>query len=177
MFIFGFFIDSIGHYLILFKAPNIWLYHFYTLGEYCFLVLIFSSWQKNVVFKKVLRLSILMFAVIWIIAKIFFEKFDQPDNYTASLECVFLVGIAALTMYEVHRESMKSLFRDERFWVASAVLIYFTGNLLSFALSNLIGNWSFHHSLLNIISNLFYAGGFVCFHHRLNYGGLLSSAL
>ena len=173
----GLLIEVLGYYLYFFAKiqNNIWLYHFYTLIEYSLLIAVFSYWQKNFKLKRMLRISIPGFAVLWIGAKFFFESFDQPDSYTTSLECVLLVGISFRTLYVVNQEHMKALFREPRFWVSSAVLIYFSSNLLTFALPNLAVNWGFHHAVVNVTSNLLYAGGFLCLSPRLNYGGLLSS--
>ncbi len=174
----GLIVDAIGYYLYSYtKFRNtLWLFHLYTLMEYSLLILIFSFMQKNIKLKRVFRLSIPVFFVIWIGAKLFFEDFSQRDNYTSSLECLLLVAAAFSTLYALGKYHFDNIFRDPRFWVSSAVLIYFSGNLLAFALSNTSVNWSFHHSLMSIISNLFYTGGFLCLRPRRNYGGLLSSA-
>jgi len=175
----GLLIDAFGYYLYFFTKiqNNIWLYHFYTLIEYSLLIAAFSYWQKDFKLKRMFRISIPGFAVLWIGAKLFCENFSLPDNYTASLECVLLVAVSFSTLYALSKEHLDNIFRDPRFWVGSAVLVYFSGNLLTFALSNIIGNWSFHHQLMNITANLLYTGGFLCLRPRLNYGGLLSSAL
>ena len=173
----GLLIDTLGYYLYFFtqSRSNIWLYHFYTLIECSLLIYVFSHWQKNIKLERIFHLSIPGFAVLWIGAKFFFEDFSQPDNYTASLECLLLVGVSFRTLYVVNKEQVKTIFQEPRLWISAAVLVYFSGNLLTFALSNIIGNWSFHHQLMNITANLLYTGGFLCLRPRLNYGGLLSS--
>jgi hypothetical protein len=54
------------------------------------------------------------------------------------------------------------------FWINSAVLIFFSGNLFLFALThylvhilndNLVVYWGFHN-LLNIVKNILFAAGF-----------------
>lgn len=175
----GLLIEALGYYLYFFTKiqNNIWLYHFYTLIECSLFIFIFSFWQNDFKLKRILRIIIPGFAFLWIGAKIFFESFDQPDNYTTSLECVLLVAISFRTLYVVDQEHLKTIFREPRFWISAAVLIYFSANLVTFALGNMIVNWGLHHAVINIIANLLYAGGFLCLCPRLSYGGLLSSAL
>jgi len=175
----GLIIDALGYYLYFFTqfSSNIWLYHIYTLLECGLLLFVFSHWQKNIKLERIFHLSIPGFAVLWIGAKFFFEDFNQPDNYTASLECLLLVGVSFRTLYVVNKEQVKTIFQEPRLWISAAVLIYFSANLVTFALGNIIVNWGFHHATVNIIANLLYAGGFLCLRPRLNYGGLLSSAL
>ena len=175
----GLLIDAVGYYLYFFTqfTSNIWFYHFYTLIECGLLLYIFSHWQKTIKMKRILRMSIPGFAVIWMGAKLFCEDFNQWDNYTSSLEGLLLVGVSFRTLYVVNTEQVKTVFQEPRIWISAAVLIYFSANLVTFALGNIIVNWGFHHAVVNIIANLLYAGGFLCLRPRLNYGGLLSSAL
>ena len=160
----GLLFEAFGYYLYFFTRfrNNIWLYHFYTLIECGLLLFVFSHWEKNVKLERIFHLSIPGFAVLWIGAKLFCEDFNQPDNYTASLECLLLVGISFRTLYAVNKEQVKTIFQEPRLWISAAVLLYFSANLLTFALSKLIVNWSFHHQLMNITANLLYAGGFLC---------------
>ncbi len=178
LFTFILIVEILGFYLSFIGINYIWLIHLYTLLEYSLLMLIFSYWQKNNVLKRNLRLSIPFFTFIWIGAKVFMENLNQWDNYTASLECVLLVGVSAYTLFELSKDNTITIYKVPRFWVSGAVLIYFAGNLMVFSLINIIIiTWPIH-SALNIISNLCYTGGFLCLiPRRLNYGGLLSSAL
>ena len=174
----GLLFDAFGYYLYFFTRfrSNVLLFHFYTLLECSLFIFIFSFWQNDLKLNRVLRILIPGFAFLWIGSKFFFASFDQHDKYTTSLECGLLVGISFRTLYAVNQERLKTIFQEPRLWISAAVLIYFSANLLTFAVGNIIVNWGFHHSVVNIISNLLYAGGFLCLHPRLNYGGLLSPA-
>jgi hypothetical protein len=154
---------------------NIWLLHIYTPLEYGFLVLIFSFWQKETALRKVLLISIPFFVLFSISIKMTLEDLNHFDNYTATFESIILVGISTYTLFNVSRKNRGALYSKPCFWVGIAVLIYFSGNLLAFALSKAIVTWTWH-SILNIIANLCFAGGFLCFHQRQNYGGALQQA-
>lgn len=148
----------------------LWIYHIYTLVEYSLFVLIFLFWQKEPRVRKILGFSIPGFFVIWLIAKFSVERWGEMDNFTSSLEAVILIGVAAYTLINLTQEKMNSLIADPRFWITMGVLIYFTGNIVTFALGNVLLSllqkgdqviWPLH-SILNIVANLFYAGGFLC---------------
>lgn len=163
--------DLFGLQLALEGVSNLWLFHISTLMEYLILILVFSFWQKNAHLRKWLRLSIPLFALFWIVAKLTFEDFGGLDNYSAPLANVLLIAVAAYTLYEVNKENVLTFHRMPSFWVACGVLIYYTGNLTVFTLGNivvargLIKAW-YIHSAMNIIANLCYAGGFVCLLRR-----------
>ncbi|RMF64572.1 MAG: hypothetical protein D6743_09170 [Calditrichaeota bacterium] len=163
---------------------GLWLSHIYTLIEYTFLATIFSLWQDNKGGKKVIKISILLFAIIWTVSKFTIENFHTWDSYTSPLEGLLLIIIASYTLYALGRESEVPIYEDARFWISSGVLIYFTVNLMGLALMNLIQNWNEQrlfvrfpiHSLSNIFCNLLYTGGFLCLLRRTNCGGSSSSA-
>lgn len=174
-------IEVTNYYLIANSIPRLWLFHFFTLLEYALLIFAFSYWH-NFRVKKILRWSILVFAIIWFMAKLSLEKFSEWDSYTVSLESVILISVSAYTLFNMGKRS-DSLFREPQFWISGAVLIYFAGNLWNFALGNIILSWYNQninvtwpiHSILNITCNISYAGAFLCLRQHPKYGGLLSS--
>jgi len=158
-----------------------WIIHFYTLFEYSAFALILSLWEEDRL-RTYLRWSILGFAVIWIIAKIFIENFNEWDNYTSSLESILLIAISTYLLVRLSREEGFSFYKNPQFWVSCGILIYFAGNFMTFAFSNVIMNWYQEqqitwlpiNSLLNILKNLCFTGGYLCLLPR--YGGLSSLA-
>lgn len=146
-------------------GSNLWVFHVFTLLEYSLLVLVFSYWQKTDILRKALRLSIPVFALIWILAKFYVEDLTSFDNFTSSLENAVIIGVSGYALLELGKEDLNSLSREPRFWVSSGVLIYFAGNLILFAISSVIMMW-WTHNVLRIIYNLCQAGGFLCLRRR-----------
>jgi len=142
------------------RINNLWLIHFYTLFEFIILSFLFSYWQKTKYVIYGLRFSIFIFALIWIVAKIVLENFSRFDNFTASFSSIILMCFAIITLINLIKEPTFNILREPKFWVSSGILIYFGGNFFSFALSTVITVWSLH-DVINIIANLFYAGGFL----------------
>ncbi len=161
LFVTIFALDSIQIFMALNSQNYRLIIHVYTLIEYSCLMTIFSYWQKSPVLKKNLRLTIPLFVVIWIAAKIFVEDPIRFDSFTSSLEGALLAVVSAYTLFTLIEDELKPAYRSPRFWVSCAALVYFSGNLVLFALTPMIAIW-ITHSVLNIISNLCYAGGFFC---------------
>ncbi len=147
------------------SGNTMWIFRFYTPIEYSFLVLVFSFWQKRAFLRRMLLYSIPLFVLIYLGSESFLETSNNFDNFTASLESVLLVGISAFTLLGINQEDKGNILRDPRFWVGTAVLIYFSGNVMIFALSKEITFWWAHNSL-NISANLLYSGGFLCLLRR-----------
>ncbi|MFQ6103025.1 MAG: hypothetical protein ACE5OP_01890 [Candidatus Glassbacteria bacterium] len=148
------------------KSYNLWLFNIFIVVDYSFLALVFSFWQKKKTFEKILRLSVPLFLLFWLGAKLFqLESFDQINNYSRTLESLILTAISLYTLYILNEEDDILLIRDRRFWAAAAVLIYFAGNMMIFAIGEVILGgvhvWLVHSSL-NIVTNLCYAGAFLC---------------
>ena len=153
-------VDIVSLLLALADINNMVLFHVYTLLEYSFLIIVFSCWQKNNALAKALRISIPVFVLISMGAKIFLEDPLRYDNFSSSFESSILATVSAYTLLKLVGENLESLFTMPRFWVSLAVLIYFTGNLFTFALGSVIFTWTVQHTL-GIIANLCYAGGFL----------------
>ncbi len=190
-------VDKAGHVLLWFLGvvlvsellgfvsvfSRFWVVHVYTLFEYGFLVWLFSLWERHPNRQKWLRMSIAVFAVIWLLSKVFIEDLSRFDSYTTSLEGVVLMAVSAYSLFMLSYEDTTVMYLDPRFWVACGILIYFTGSLMLFALFNLSEAFAFPnsifrwpiHSILNIVKNLCFLGAFLCHNQRRNYGGLLAS--
>ncbi len=154
-------VDGYSFYQAINRCSNVWILHFYTPLEYSILVLVFSYWQKEKLMKRILRLSIPIFILIFVLNKMFIESTDYFDYITASVESIILLVISVYVLYSLHDEKVDSFYKMPQFWVATAVLIYFAGNTLCFSLGRIIPIWIIP-CILNIIANLLYTGGFLC---------------
>ena len=114
-----------------------------------------------------------------VIAMLFLEDIRQFNASSRSVASLILVAASAFTLLELNKESFGSMFRQPRFWVGSAALLYFASTLVLFALSNVLLGWSVRralmgyafHAIMNVITNLIYAGGFLCQFQAQKSGG------
>ncbi len=99
------------------------------------------------------------------LAKILVENQNGFDNYTSSLSCAIITIAAAyallgLVSSEFDRQNSASVL-----WILTGFLIYFSGNLVLFAISStiILRAWTIHN-ILAMIANICYSGGFLSLH-------------
>lgn len=152
------------------KINNLWLFHVFTIVEYSFWVVVFSFWQREHKAKKILRASVFIFCMIWLLNLIFhIEHFNDYNNVSRSIESILLTAIALFTLYNCYLESEVVIYKNYIFYFSIGVLLYFSGNFMFFSLGKSIVNGldlGIIHSTLNITANLCYLGGFLCHHSR-----------
>ncbi|GEM_PF-930803 len=168
-------VEAISVVLSAHKWNNYWPFNIYTLFEFGLLMLIFALWQNRPKWRYFIAFSVPAFVVVWVLVKVINPERDPRfDSYAATFESVVLVAVSVLTLIRLTSEDIMGIFRNPRFWVVSAVMIYFSGNLIIFALANVILSgdyseldliWSIH-SMLGVTANLIYAYSFYSEHRR-----------
>ncbi len=147
---------------------NLWLVHVITIVQYCFLIAVFSLWQKNLTLKKILQASIPIIALMGIVSMLFFENIRHFNSYTKPVTSLMLVLASGYTLFELNNEKTASVFREPRFWIGSGTLFYFSSTLVLYSLSNVLLNFPPHvvrmifacSIVINIITNIIYTQGF-----------------
>jgi len=142
------------------QINNLWLFHIHTLLEYIVYVTVFSLLIEHKKLKKILRGSIIVFGLIWIVAKIFFEDISKLDNITSSLNSGLLTLVSGYILMFLLFEKSEQASQRYKFWFTSGVLVYYSGCIVVFALSNQIYSWQLH-SIFSIISRFLFIGGFI----------------
>ena len=157
---------------------NLWSIHIFTFVEYFFYAMVFSYWQKNLMFTKILRRSTLGFFFLGIVLMLSVEDLSSFNNYTKPIECILLIAISAYTLLEISKE-YATLLEDPRFWICIAVLLYVSSTLILFALSNTLigfprqilqGVWSIY-IVMNMVVYFLFAKGFLCQYQIQKSGG------
>ena len=165
--------DALLFVLAIRGVNNLWLIHIFTPIQYGFLLWVLSGRSQPPV-KKALRLTIPFFAGFWVIAVALIEQTRQFNTISGSIKATLLVLAAIYILFEINRQGAASLLKDPFFWIASAVLLYFGATVLVYALSNVLLNisnkalrlaFSFK-SIIDIVANFLYAGGFLCLRRR-----------
>jgi len=145
---------------------NLFILHIYTVFEFAVIVYILSHWQNKVQPRKLLLFTCIPFFTIWLIIKIFIEDPTNFDNISSSLSSAVITVISAYTLLGLVKNWDKPI-ENTVFLIVSGFLIYFSGNLVLFALSSTVftNSWIIHNGLV-IVKNLFYAGGFLALRHH-----------
>ena len=142
-------------------------HHLYAPVEYTLLILAFSYWQENGVFKKAILSSIPVFIIICVANIGWGGGWNSLNIFTRSLANTVYIVIASYSLLTLLRRDSGLIYRDFRFWICSGVLIYSSGSLVYFALHDLMPVdvlviiWYIHNGL-NIAANIMYATGFIC---------------
>lgn len=155
-------VEGFTFYLAIDGRNTNWVYHIYLPVEYGLIGLIFSRWQKMTFNKNVILFSIPLFVIACVMSVIVFRNLDQLNVFTTSLSCILYAIISAYTLYQLQKDDSGSLYKDYRFWVSSALLLYSAGALSFFAFTKLFPNIWYAHMAVNIVVYLTFAVGFLC---------------
>jgi hypothetical protein len=164
------FTSILEYYFAVHRLNNLWINHIFTPVEYALLAWIFSLWQKDPRGQFALRLSAILFAALCLTSILFLDNVRMFNNLTRPVEGVLLVCFSGLTLRDLSRKYIESLTSQPEFWISSATLIYFSGLVVLYCLSNTLLGSSLEalrsawiaHTIIGIIANLLYGVSFLC---------------
>lgn len=120
-----------------FKHSNAELFRTYTLLEFVLLTLYFRTLFYKKTVKRLFLLAVLLFGLIDIICTQFLQPGDAFDSYASAIESFFMISFSLCYFYKVFTEAVIArLEKDSSFWIVSAILLYFAGNLFLFLCSD-----------------------------------------
>ena len=138
----------------------------FTIVEYFFLIYVLSFWNNNKIIIAVLKSSVAVFIIIFILLELFnLENFNEIKMISRTIGMVSLTAFSIITLFVISDNVKIPLYKDPRFWITSGILIYCAGNLLLFSIGTFIIDdieIYFIHSILNTLANFCYAGGLFC---------------
>jgi hypothetical protein len=152
------------------EQTNLWLVHLYTPIQFGFLMWVLSSWQENLNAKRLFQLLIPTFVLVWAIAALFLEHKNEFNTFSRPTESILLIIASGYTLFQVNKEKVESLFSQPSFWVGSGTLIYFTGMVILFTITNVMLSdsvetlrtaWTVQW-IMSVIANFLYLGAFLC---------------
>lgn len=167
--------DLAGYYVgIILKEPNARIYNAFPPVEFLLLGLMFFTWHDGKTEKRIIGILIPVFLLFWIITQAISTPHNL-DNVILTVESVLLVIIAVGTLFRSMMRDTIPVQKNPIFWVSSALVVYFAGNLILFALAPTLqqdtidSKWIWVlHSLLNVIKNLLFLGGFLACRTRIS---------
>ncbi len=137
------------------------LLHLYTVLEFSLLLLVFHYFLEFLTRRRML-LFMGGFVAVELVVITWFQSIYEYNTVVRTLESLVLLVMALLYFRQVLDQMREhNLIRSFAFWFSAAVLLYFSGNLIVFASSNLVRTvsleinvalWSFH-AILNILFN------------------------
>ena len=154
--------DVVLIYYAYYKMPNIEIVSTFSLLEfgiffYLFGILIGVKQPNRMIVASFLALTILpTISLAWV-------NLSHVLHIIKIAECAILIPLSLYALYSIVKNNSNPEIKEPKFWTASGVLIYFSGNALLFTTipffeTNVV--WLLH-LILNLIANLFYTGGFL----------------
>ncbi len=153
---------------------NLPVLHVYTLIEIGLLLWCFSAIIRGLNFYLIVTLFLGFVALeIWLIQD--WQPLEVYNTVVRSLESVLFILLSVIyfakTIWNMHVEH---LTQEPEFWFCTALLLYFSGNLIIFGFSNMMNQspliqqvWILH-SILNLVLNGLFSIGLWKAQHKTN---------
>jgi hypothetical protein len=147
------------------ELNNLMLLHIFTVIQFFIITLIFRKHLKPIIAPTSIDVLIVLFFISAIINALFLDGLLRFNTYARALESGILVFFALAFYYKTLKElKIKHLEQEPMFWISTAIIIYFSGSLIIFIVSNyfitsdefLFSAWGMH-AILNVLANTLYA--------------------
>lgn len=136
-------VESFGSYLSSIGKPNVWLYNFFTVFEFCFYLFVISLIINNIQKKKIIRIILIAYALITVVNIIFIQRMKAFHTVTYALGCLLIVVVCIYYFLELFRnpKSVK-LTNNPAFWICSGLLFFYCCGFPLYGLTNFISGIS-----------------------------------
>ncbi len=121
------------------QKNNLVLYNFFTTFEFCFYLWLLSRIVEGITIKKVIKTSIIIYALLAIINILFIQKMQTFHTVTYSLGCLLIVIFCIYYFFELFKiPKSLNLINNPAFWICSGLLFFYC---CGFPLYGLINSW------------------------------------
>lgn len=164
LFILALAVELVTFYMVIHGHNNVWVHSLYLPFEYALICLIFSRWQNGTIVKYAMLYSVPIFIVIEVLGLLFFPDIASLNLFAISLSCILYAVISSYTLIQLQFTDYGRLYRDHRFWMSSALLIYSTGCLSFYVFISIFPELPIYYIFLgvNAVSYILYMVGFLC---------------
>ncbi|MBL7826372.1 MAG: hypothetical protein JNJ57_07060 [Saprospiraceae bacterium] len=150
------------------KMNNLKLLHLYTILEFAIITWYFSETLKGVFKRRFFWLVGIGFAALSILNSLFLQDLQHFNTYARSLEGILVITYCLIWYFRTLSEmKVERLQDDPVFWINTGFLLYFSGGVLLFSVSNYILElnrslnlyvWAFHGLFTTIMYTLIAIG-------------------
>jgi hypothetical protein len=148
----------------------------YTIIQFLILCSVFYLCFNNARVKRFLLLSLFLYLIFSIINILFIEGFANRNTNLRTVSGISFIIISVYYFsYLLQNQPVDNIIRYPMFWINSAVLIYFSGNIFLYAANNIISFERIYlfyyliHNMLNVIKNLLFSAAFIAQFLNLKY--------
>lgn len=154
---------------------NLWLGNLFFLVECFFWCIIIMGWLASKRTRLFIFIFLAAYTLIWGFTTFFVLDFYMFNTYARTVESFTFVFLSCFLLITVSTDTSQVIFKNPKFWFGSALLIYFSVNLIVFGTVNyissnhaqLMDNTWIIHSFTNIFANLLFAIGFLCIRQKV----------
>lgn len=132
-------VETLASYMASKGKNNVALYDFFSVFEFCFYLWILSFIITNNRVKKIIRITILLYAVVADFNILFVQKITTIHTITYSLGCLLIVSFCLYYFLELFiLPKAVRLWDNPAFWICFGILFFYC---CSFPLIGLINYW------------------------------------
>ncbi|MGZ8517916.1 MAG: hypothetical protein ACXWWD_11225 [Chitinophagaceae bacterium] len=144
-------VEILATYMASIGKSNLWLYNFFTVIEFCFYLWIVSLIISNIRMKKIIRITLVLYALASTVNIIFIQEMKAFHTGSYAIGCLLIVAVCAYYFFELFKlpKSVK-LKNNPAFWICSGLLFFYCCGFPLYGLTNFISGIS-----KLIISNFF----------------------
>lgn len=147
-----FFIDLIGAGMgHLFGLQNWWLYNAFMVTMFLFYFYWYNTILKSVLFKKIIRLFVIVFVVV-AIGSFIFANWSAYHKYTFVTGAFFVLILTVFHFYELLNSNQVLIIKHKlSFWISTGLLLFSVGMIPLFSLSEYL-NFKGSNFVLTVVS-------------------------
>lgn len=135
--------EALGGYLSSLGRPNVWLYNFFTVFEFCFYLWIISFIINNKRMKKILKTVLLFYTLASTVNIIFIQKMKAFHTITYALGCLLIVIFCFYYFFELFKlPKAVKLINNPAFWICSGLLFFYCCGFPLYGLTNYLSRIS-----------------------------------
>jgi hypothetical protein len=121
--------ETIGYYIVkVLHQYNVWIFNIYIPLEFMLFCLAFSYESTNAKFKKAIPFIMGAYAITWI-ALIYKNTMFVFSHYAMLCSCVILPALYLALLLENIFDNDESLTKTPIFWLCTAIIVCFAGNI------------------------------------------------
>lgn len=141
---------------------NLFLFHFFTPVEYCFIAAIYYQNLSVELTKKIIICSAAVLIIISFVSANFIEGLAKNNSYAGIVSNLFVIGLCVLYLIEIYRcEDNSDLKKNPLFWITFGLLFYNSGNLFIQGSLNYLMDRNMR--VAGVIYNISYSFSFILF--------------
>jgi hypothetical protein len=136
-------VETVGAYWSSIVKPNLWLYNFFTVVEFCFYLWIISLMINSKRIKKIIRIILIAYPAVALSNIVFIQQMKAFHSITYALGCLLVVIFCISYFLELFKnpKSVK-LTNNPAFWICSGLLFFYCCGFPLYGLTNFISGIS-----------------------------------